>query len=339
MRVHAGGASVSWIPSEAVSGLMKAGFSTGLSHYDSPPPGEIGGLDSMGATLQTLCDQDTFRFANLIQAWVEFDGDEVVEYGQEGGVVMGATTVRVGPLGATFAGVTLPTLRDEPQIGAGRVTFTQVCGGRTAVPLPRKITRPPFFRLQSPVVWSTLTLTLHADGRSEIGISGASPFPRHWVYGPDGVVTLKAGTTDWPGWIGQPSWKRTPWGEEDSPVLVTLAETALERELSTLLMHGSDKPTIRTLAAGDVLATQGEPGSSLFLLLDGVLEVSVDGTPLVELGPGAVLGERAILEDGVRTSSLRAVTRLRLAEVAGSAIDREALARLAEGHRREERTT
>jgi hypothetical protein len=45
-----------------------------------------------------------------------------------------------------------------------------------------------------------------------------------------------------------------------------------------------------------------------YLLLDGILGVWVDGTQVAELGPGAVAGERALLEHGRRTATLRAVT-------------------------------
>jgi CRP-like cAMP-binding protein len=100
-------------------------------------------------------------------------------------------------------------------------------------------------------------------------------------------------------------------------------------------MHGAHKPKIRKLAAGDVLARQGDPGDSLFLLLDGVLDVSVDGKALGDLGPGAVVGERAILESSPRTATLTAVTAVKVAEAPAEAVDREALARLAQGHRRE----
>jgi hypothetical protein len=339
MRVEACGASVSWIPSEAVTGPMKATFATNLSHYDEPPPGQLGGLVAMRGLLSELRDRDAFRFANQLNAWVEFDGDTPVSFGQEGGIVMGATTVRVGRLGATFAAVPLPDLRPDPETGPGWVRFTQTTGGRTALPLPRAISKPPFFRLQAPMVWTTLTLTIRSDGSSEMGLTGASPFPRHWVYGDDGAVVLKAGVADWSSWMGQPSWKHTPWGEEDSPVLVTAAETALERELSTLMMRGAAKPRIRKVKQGEVLAEQGSPGSSLYLVLDGVLSVSVSGEELGELGPGAVLGERAVLESGLRTATLTAVTPVRIAEAPAADINRVALAQLAEGHRREEQAT
>lgn len=91
------------------------------------------------------------------------------------------------------------------------------------------------------------------------------------------------------------------------------------------------------MAAGDDLVRQGEPGDELFLLLDGVLTVLVDGVPVAELGPGAVGGERALLEGGHRTSTLRARTPVRVAVATAGQVDPAALAELAGGHRREER--
>jgi hypothetical protein len=329
MRVESRATSLSWIPSEAVTGLSRAAFDTGVVHYDEPPPGALGDLEE-------LRRGDRFRFANRLQAWAEFDGRRPVGYGQSGGVVMGSTTVRVASLGATFAAIAMPDLRPEPEVGDGWVRFRQTCGGRTAIPGPRAIKRPPYVRLQPPLVWSTLSLTLHADGHADVDLPGASPFPRHWVYGPDGELVLKTGLTDFVGWMGQPSHRNTPWGDEDSQVVVTAAETALERELSHLLMGAT--PTIRRLAAGEVLTRQGAPGDALFLLLDGVLAVDVDGRVLAEIGPGAVLGERAMLQAGARTATLTAVTPVRVAVAPAGVVDLDALGRLSAGHRREDDT-
>lgn len=321
---------MSWIPSEAVTGPMKVTFAAGISHYDKPPPDHI-----TAEQLEALRDADAFRFANQLMVWAEFDGDRPIAHGCRGGLVMGATTVRLGRLDATFAAAPMPDLTSEALLGDGFVTYTRTVGGRTALPLPRKINKPPYVRVQAPLVWTTLRLTVHADGRSHYELVGASPFPRHWIYDDTGKLSLKAGVADWKRWLGQPSWTNTPWGEEDSPVVVAQAESALERELSTLLMHGAHRPRIRTLEEGDVLARQGEPGGSLFLLLDGILDVQHDGRSLGDLGPGAVLGERAILENAARTATLIARTAVRVAEAPADAVDREALAELALGHRRE----
>lgn len=329
-RVAAHATSVSWIPSEAVKGMMKGAFATGVSHYDAPPPPHLTDLEGMR-------DRDAFRFANRISGWAEFDADgRVVASGQDGGVVMGATTVGFGGAGVTLAAVKMPDLRPEPERGDGWVRFAQTSGGRTAFPLPRRVAKPPFVKLQSPLVWSTLRLTLHADGRSEVELIGASPFPRHWVYGVDDEIALKAGVADWSQWLGQPSWKQTPWGDQDSPVIVAQAETELERQLSSVLMHDAGKPKIREIRAGSNLVEQGEWSRELFLVLDGVLQVSVDGNALGVLGPGAVVGERAVLENRRRTATLKALTPVRVAVAPTAAVDTTRLLELSTHHRREE---
>lgn len=110
----------------------------------------------------------------------------------------------------------------------------------------------------------------------------------------------------------------------------------MERQLSQTIMRGSRKPKIRTLVTDDTLVEQGDAGEEVFLILDGIIAVEVDGKSLAELGPGAILGERAWLEGGKRTSTLRALTTARIAVAAPDQMSPEALAELASGHHREE---
>jgi CRP-like cAMP-binding protein len=53
-----------------------------------------------------------------------------------------------------------------------------------------------------------------------------------------------------------------------------------------------------------ILFTGHEPGTDVYLVLDGVIRVKRDRERLAEYGPGALLGERASLERGVRTATL-----------------------------------
>ena len=99
-------------------------------------------------------------------------------------------------------------------------------------------------------------------------------------------------------------------------------------------MQGDVSPTIRKVKAGTAITEQGAEEDDVFLVLDGVVSVEVDGEVLVELGPGALLGERALLEGGKRTSTLRAVTACKLAVVSSDHLDRSALEELSKGHRR-----
>ena len=118
--------------------------------------------------------------------------------------------------------------------------------------------------------------------------------------------------------------------------MVSHVETALERQLAATVMRGGAKPTIRKVKEGATVVEQGQPGDELYLLLDGVLRVEVDGQPVAEVGPGAILGERAVLEGGRRTSTLRALTPCRVAVAPGDSIDRVALEEVSAGHRRED---
>jgi Cyclic nucleotide-binding domain len=335
MRIERSITSISWIPSEAVTGVTKGAFETGFAHYDEAPPDSIG--PDVVDVLEDLRATDRFRFANHLDACADFaDDGTVVEAGYRAGGAIGATTVRFGK-SFTVAAVSLPDRQHEPEVGEGWVRFTQSAGGRTGFPAPRPVRRPPFVQYFAPIAWSTLQLTIHADGRSEGRLVGASPFPRHWVYDDRGDLTAKSGLIDYKDWAGHAFGKHTPWGEEESPALVTEVESALERQLSTVIMRGAAEPEIRRIKAGRPLTEQGTTAGDLFLLLDGVLVVEVDGAEMAEVGPGAVVGERALFEGGLRTATLRARTACRVAAVPVDAVDREQLLTLTGAHRREER--
>ena len=328
MRIESSVTSISWIPSEAVTGMTKLPFEVGVTHYDNPPPDVIDDLEGLGAA-------DGFRFANRLRAWIEVENGKIVDHAYAGGAVMGSTTVRLGKQ-ATFQAIGFPELQREPEVTPTSVRFVQTAGGRPAIPAPRRVRHPPFVQLKGPTVWSTLGLTIGVDGTARFDLAGASSFPRHWVYDAAGKLAQKAGLTDFKEWYRHAFGKHTPWGDEDSKVLVTTVETALERELSRVVMRGAGEPKIRKLRKGKTLTRQGEPGDEVFLLLDGILSVNVDNEPLAELGPGAILGERAVLEGGVRTSTLRAVTKCKVAAVPADHLDPEALTEISKSHRREE---
>ena len=248
---------------------------------------------------------------------------------------MGSTTIQFGRKGVTFAAVELPELRDDPVVTPESATFVQTYGGRTALPAPRRVPHPPFVQFRAPLVWTTLSLTVRADGSSSFELVGASQFPRHWVYDHTGTLAAKAGLADFKQWYRHSFGRHTPWGASNSTAFVTTVETALERELAGVIMQGGDKPKVRKLGAGELLTEQGQPGNEVFLVLDGVLAVEVDGKPVAEFGPGAILGERAVLEGGMRTSTNRAVTKCRVAVAQGDQLDRSVLEQISAGHRRE----
>lgn len=323
MRFAGSVTSVSWIPSESVSGPLKAGFATGMAHYDDPPPDVIGnhaGLDELFAA-------ERFRFANHLAAWIEVADGRIVDAGYSGRGYISCT--RLGPQReVTFQPAEFPELRTTPEITATGARFSQTTGGRTGAPMPRHVRGKPYLQWVAPTVWTTLALTIGTDGSSHGQMTSASPFPRHWIYDHHGQLVAKSGLADFRKWTLNTHGQHSPWGHEDSQPLVTVAETALERQLSAAIMRGAAKPAIRNLAKDALLTKQGDPGEDVYLLLDGMLSVWVDGTQVGELGPGAVVGERALLEHGRRTATLRAVTNCVIATAAHNQISHGSLAKL-----------
>ena len=138
-------------------------------------------------------------------------------------------------------------------VADGTATFVQTVGGRTGVPAPRRVNHPPFVQLRAPVVWTTLKLVLRADGTAAHELVGASDFPRHWLYDADGALSAKVGLADFTEWYRHAFGKHTPWGDQESPQLVTAVETALERELAARIMRGGEAPEVRTVDEGGAL--------------------------------------------------------------------------------------
>jgi hypothetical protein len=330
MRVESSVTAVSWIPSEAVEGIAKLPFEMGPTHYDDPPPEVI-------EDVEAFIKSDGAREANELRAYIEVEDGKITDSGYSGRGHIGSTILRFGKREMDVAAIPMPLIQKDPETGDDWVRFTQTAGGRTGLPTPRTVRRKPFFQIAAPVAWTTLSLTLHADGSVESEVAGASPFPRHWIYDDSGKLFQKVGVVDFKKWYKEAFGQHTPWGNEDSPAFVTAAESSLERELSRSIMRSGAKPKKLKVKQDSVLVEQGKPGDELFLLLDGVLSVEVDGEKVAEVGPGAILGERAIIEGGARTSTLRGLTECRVVSIPGDRIDRTALEEVAKGHRRERR--
>jgi cyclic nucleotide-binding protein len=329
VKIESAVTSLTWIPSEAIEGMPKLPFELGIAHYDEAPSDTLGDLDK-------LRDADAFREANELRGWIEVKDGRIVDYGHEGRGLIGVTRIRLGPGQFAFPAVAFPLIRPEPEVGDGWVRFVQTAGGRMGLPAPRRVRGKRYFQLASASAWTTLQLVIYADGRSKGSLVGASSFPRHWVYDHEGRLVEKSATIDFEKWYRESYGEKTPWGGENNPAFVTAVETELERELSESVMKIDDKLPRRRLAAGETLVEQGAEGDDLFLLLDGVLDVEVEGETVAEVGPGAILGERAAVEGGVRTATLRAVTPCRVVVLEAERISKYELTELALSRRSEE---
>lgn len=67
------------------------------------------------------------------------------------------------------------------------------------------------------------------------------------------------------------------------------------------------------LQEGDVFAAEGEPGETLCIIKDGLMEVEISQGPdlpprvIVHLGTGQLIGEMSLVDRGVRSATVRAI--------------------------------
>jgi hypothetical protein len=315
LRVESQVLSVSWVPSDVVTGASRLSFVLALSGADEPPPDEL--VDA-GPLLAT----GRIRQANELRAWVEFD---------ESGCPAAWDYSEAPAVDQSEGG--FPVRRREPQVSEHAVRFVQTVGGRLGGTVPRRVVGKPFFRLEAPVAWTTLGLTIESDGRTSGEMVGASPFPRHWLYDEKGRLTAKSAEIDFRRWLEGSDTRETPWGGEESREFVAVAESALERQISHRIMGA--RPHVQSVEAGTMLIQQGDRDDTIFLILDGIFDVDVGGQTVAEVGPGALVGERGSLE-GRRSATLRARTDCRVVALAPSSLTREERDQLAAGHRLEE---
>jgi Cyclic nucleotide-binding domain len=330
MRFESSVTSVSWIPSEAITGVTRLPFDLGVTHYDDPPPDQWQDLDS-------VVGPEGARFANDLRAWVEVQDGRVVACGQTGGGRVSSTLVRIGGMHVLVAATGFPELRQDTGPGADFVRFTQTAGGRPGIPAPRMVKDAPFVKTGGPTAWTTLALTIHADGSTGHELVGASAFPRHWIYGADGRLAGKSALIDFLTWYRTVGLAETPWRGHEHAVLTADAESPLERRLSVAIMHGGGpKPRPVMVKPGTTIMAEGEAADQIVLVLDGMIQVEAGGSVLAELGPGAVLGERASLEESRRTATIRALTDCRIVSYPAAALPLPELRELAASHHRED---
>jgi CRP-like cAMP-binding protein len=95
----------------------------------------------------------------------------------------------------------------------------------------------------------------------------------------------------------------TPAELREIPLLEGASDAGLERVVATAGEMTSEP--------GQLLALQGDPGSGMFLILDGTVSVEWRGGS-VQLGPGDFFGELTLLAPGgTRIARVRAASKVR----------------------------
>lgn len=74
--------------------------------------------------------------------------------------------------------------------------------------------------------------------------------------------------------------------------------------------------TVRSIPRGTYLMHEGDPGSTMYVILSGQVRVTRKGRKVAVLGPGDTVGELAVIGPGPRTATVYADTDLEVAEIA-----------------------
>jgi hypothetical protein len=321
MRLTAEATCLSWIPPAAVEGVFELPFGRGIAHYDKPPPDESPDVD-------LLLDADAIRFANQVRARIDVQDGRICDHGMTGGGRLGSTTVHLRKRGHTFAGVALPDLVAEPEVFADRVRFRQTCGGHTGAPVPRAISRPPFVRIAAPLAWSTIALTLYADGTSESEIVDASAFPRHYLYDSAGQLTHKTALIRYKDWLHRSEEQRSPWAGVHEPIPTTQVKQQAERSLADTILISARYQQYQ-IPAGAMLGSHPIGDDQVAVLLDGLMVILIDDEPAVEIGPGSIFDPSTRIAESKQHAKIRAQTAARFALLSRNDVDSHALLEVA----------
>ena len=76
-----------------------------------------------------------------------------------------------------------------------------------------------------------------------------------------------------------------------------------------LFKHSSD---VIEVESGHALFREGEPGETMFVVIEGAVEVTRDGRVIETIGAGEIIGELALIDTGPRSASAITVMPSRL---------------------------
>ncbi len=82
-----------------------------------------------------------------------------------------------------------------------------------------------------------------------------------------------------------------------------------------LIAHFRDARNLIFIQAGVPLFNEGEPGHAMFVLMEGSTAVLVAGHVIEVAGPGALLGEMALVDSSVRSATVIARSNCRLLSI------------------------
>ncbi|MEZ4659526.1 MAG: cyclic nucleotide-binding domain-containing protein [Caldilineaceae bacterium] len=76
-------------------------------------------------------------------------------------------------------------------------------------------------------------------------------------------------------------------------------------ELLNLFRNSKD---VETFSAGETIFSAGDAGELMYVVVEGVVEVSLNGAPIETINPGGILGELSLVDRSPRSATAMAKT-------------------------------
>jgi CRP/FNR family cyclic AMP-dependent transcriptional regulator len=86
------------------------------------------------------------------------------------------------------------------------------------------------------------------------------------------------------------------------------------REVDLLDLFENDED-VTEYSTGEVVFAEGDPGDVMYVVLEGEVDIQVQGQSIYKAQPGELVGEMALIDSGPRSASAVAVTQSKLAPV------------------------
>lgn len=80
-----------------------------------------------------------------------------------------------------------------------------------------------------------------------------------------------------------------------------------------LLEVFKDSEDVVSLPAGSIIATEGDEGTQMYVVMKGEVTISVNDKVLATASPGEIVGEMALINSNIRSATIIAQTDCRLA--------------------------
>ncbi len=83
-------------------------------------------------------------------------------------------------------------------------------------------------------------------------------------------------------------------------------------DLAEIFRHD---PDYLIVPAGENIFREGAPADSMYVLIEGAAEIVLGGGVVEQAGPGALIGEMALIDEGTRAATVRALTPCKLVPI------------------------